>query len=378
VPIVGATNASLTLTNIQLSANGATFVCSVTNYLLNTTTIYTGTNSLPATLTVLKPVTGSYAEAIFTNNPYSFWMVNEPTNTLPFAVFDYVNGHDGLAVYPANLYYLTGPTSPAYPGFPAANSGIQVLADGRSSWLNMADPVNFPNTGMTICGWVWTPTGASANGLIFDLVSDTAGGYGLVFNGANTVSYQWGQNAPTSGFTSGVSFNNNEWTFVALVVSTNLTQADLDNSVTADTNATIYVGAPSIGLTTAVDSTALNGDTIASGTSASALALGRTASAASDNGSEYQQNNVAFHGVAVFYSALSAQTITNLYFKSASLGLFEAADPNTPGNLLLTYPMGTLRSSTTLNGIYAPVTGASSPWSITPSLPQQYYRVSYP
>ena len=378
VPVVGGTNASLTLTNIQPSANGATFVCSVTNYLLSNHAIYSGTNSLPATLTVLTPKPGSYAEAIFTNKPYSFWLVNEPTNTATFTVFDYANGNDGSAFDPTNMFYLSGPTSPAYPGFPTVESAIQVRADYQESWLNMADPVNFPNTGMTICGWVWTPTAASANGLIYDLVSDTAGGFGLVFNGANTVSYQWGLNAPASGFTSGVSFNTNEWTFVALVISTNLTQADLNNAITTDTNATIYVGGPSIGLTTAIDSTALNGDEIDGGASASTLALGRTASAASDNGSFYTQNNVAFNGVAVFYSALSPQTITNLYFKSASIGLFETADPNTPGNLLLTYPMGTLRSATTLNGTYIPVSGASSPWSITHSQPQQYYRVSYP
>ena len=379
VPVVGGTNATLTLTNIPLSANGSAFLCSVTNYLLNTTTIYTGTNSLPATLTVLALTPGSYAQAIFTNNPYSFWMLNEPSNTVPILVSDYANGHDGIEQEPINSFFLTGPSSPDYPGFPSVNSGIQVRANFQASRLNMANPVNFPNTGMTICGWVRTPTGATANGLIFDLVSDTAGGYGLVFNGANTVGYQWGQNPPASGFNSGVSFNNNEWTFVALVVSTNLTQADLDNSITSDTNATIYVGAPSIGLTRAIDSTALNsGDLIGSGTSAGTLALGRTASAASDNGSFYQQNNVAFNGVAVFYSTLSPQTITNLYLKSAGLGLFETADPNTVGNLLLTYPLGTLQSASAVSGPYAPIIGATSPWSITPSQPQQFYRVVYP
>jgi hypothetical protein len=305
-------------------------------------------------------------------------MVNEPTNDSPFSVLDYANGHDGLALTPANLLYLDGPTSPVYPGFASANSAIQTRANFSASWLNMANPANFPNTGMTICGWIWTPTQATANGLIFDLVSDTAGGYGLVFNGANTVSYQWGQNPPASGFTSGVSFNTNEWTFIALVISTNLTQADLDNSIAADTNATIYVGAPSVGLTTAIDSTALNGDVIGSGTSAGTLALGRTPSAASDNGSFYAQNNVAFNGVAVFYTALSPQTITNLYFKSASVFLSETPDPNTTGNLLLTYPMGTLLSAPAVTGPYTPVSGAGSPWSITPTEPQQFYRVSYP
>jgi len=378
VPVVGGTNSSLTLSNLQLSANGATFICSVTNYLTSNHAIYTGTNSLPATLTVLTPVPGSYAEAIYTNQPSSFWLVNEPSNSVPFAVFDYANGNDGAALTPTNLFYPNGPTSPAYPGFPSGESAIGVQANYQASYLEMADPVNFPNTGMTICGWVWTPVTPSANGLIYDLVSDTGGGYGLVFNGPNTVSYQWGQNAPASGFTSGVSFNSSEWTFVALVVSTNLTPDDLENDVTADTNATLYVGGPSIGLTTAIDSTALSGDLIGSGTSAGSLALGRTASAASDNGSHYQQNNVAFNGVAVFYSALSPQTITNLYLKTAGLALSVAPDPYTPGNVVLTYPLGTLNSAPAVTGPYTPVSDAYSTMSIPASLPRQFFRVTYP
>ena len=370
VPITGATNSTLSLSNIQASANGAAFVCSVSN-------VIGGTNSLPATLTVVSPAANSYAAAVVAANPFSFWPVNEPTNSTQFTVFDYANGHDGAALDPLNMLFLSGPASPPYPGFPANNTAIEARGNFQASRLNMANPVNFPNTGMTICGWIYTPGSPTANGLMFDLVSDTAGGFGLTFNGPNTVGYQWGGAAPTSGFVGG-TFNTNEWTFIALVVSTNLTSDDIANSITADTNATIYVGAPSIGLLRANDSTALNSDVIGSGTSAAPFALGRIASAASDNGSFYQANTVAFNSVAIFYSALSSQTVTNLYLKGAGVNLFIASDPNTTGNLLLNYPLGTLQSSGSVNGTYTPVSGASSPWSVTPSQPQQFYRVVYP
>jgi hypothetical protein len=211
---------------------------------------------------------------------------------------------------------------------------------------------------------------------MFDLVSDTAGGFGLVFDGANTVSYQWGANPPASGFAGG-TFNTNEWTFVALVVSTNLTSDDLANSITSDTNATIYVGAPSIGLLSATDSSTLTGDNIGSGTSASAFTLGRIASAASDNGSFYQANTVAFNSIAIFYSALSPQGITNLYLAGVGdlLPLVASSDPNVSGNILLTYPVGTLQVSTALPGNFTDVPGASSPWSVPTSGQAAFFRV---
>jgi len=371
VPVAGATSPSLSLSNLQASANNASFVCSVSNAV-------GGTNSLPAVLTVIAPPAKSYAAAVMAQNPYSFWEVNEPTNSSAFPIYDYANGHDGAALNPVNNLFISGPSSPFYPGFSAGNSAIESV-QGVASQLNMANPVNFVNTGMTICGWIYTPGSPAANGLMFDLVSDTLGGFGLLFNGANTVSYQWGANTPASGFVGG-TFNPGEWTFVALVISTNLVQVDIDNSVTADTNATIYVGAPSLGLQSAVDTTALNGDSIDSGTSAAAFALGRVASAASDNSSFYAANNVAFNSVAIFYTALSPTTVTNLYLAGAGsfLPLIETPDSNIPGNLLFTYPIGTLQSASAVNGPYTPVGGASSPWSITPNQPRQFYRVSNP
>lgn len=372
VAVRGGTNATLTLTNVQLSANGASFICSVTNYVTSGGTIVGGTNSLPGTIKVLTPTPGSYAQAVFTNTPYSFWLINEPSNTLPITVSDYANGNDGVAAAPANMGFLSGPTSPGYPGFAVTNTAIETIADGSASQLDMANPVNFPNSGMTICGWVNTPGIVNANGLIFDLISDTAGGFGLVFGPNNMVNYQWGF-APASGFTSGISFNTNEWTFVALVISTNLTPSDINNSITSDTNATIYVGAHSIGLQSATDSTALNGDTIASGTSPSVLALGRTTLAASEHGGFYAANTGIFNGVAVFYSTLSPQTITNLFLKGAGLYLSGTRDPNTAGNLLLTYPMGTLLGSTNLTGPYTVVPGASTPYSVPMTNKQNFY-----
>jgi len=376
VAVTGATNSSYTLTNVSAAANGASFVCSVSN-------VIGGTNSAAATITVVAPTPGSYAQAAFTNNPYSFWLVNEPSNSVSVLISDYANGHDGVANNsPTNMAFLGGPNSPFYSGFPANNPSIETIATGvfqEQSQLNMAAPGNYPNSGMTICGWVNTQgLGSTGNGVIWNQVSDTGGGFGLLFGaeGNNEIDYQWGQNLPASGFTSGLLMPTNEWTFIALVISTNLTPADISGSITTDTNATIYVGAHSTGLGSVTDSTAINGDAIANGSDVSILALGRSAVSAADNGVPYTTSTAEFSSVAVFYSALSPQTITNLYVTGAKgVSLQGVPDPSIHGNLLLTYPVGTLQQANVVQGPYTDVSGATSPYSVPETNSSSFFKV---
>jgi hypothetical protein len=367
VAITGATNSSYTLTNVSASANGASFVCSVSN-------VIGGTNSTAATITVVTPTPGSYAQTAFANNPYSLWLVNEPSNSVSVVISDYANGHDGLAQNsPTNMAFMGGPNSPFYSGFPANNTSIETIATGvfqAQSQLNMAGPGSYPNSGMTICGWINTPgLGSSGNGVIWNQVSDTAGGFGLLFGtgGNNELDYQWGQNLPASGFTSGLLIPTNEWTFIALVISTNSTP---------DTNATIYVGAHSTGLASITDSTAINGDTIANGSDVSLLALGRSAISAADNGTPYTTSTAKFSSVAVFYSALSPQTITNLYVAGAKgVALQGVPDPSVHGNILLTYPVGTLQQANVVQGPYTDVPGATTPYSVPETNSSSFFKV---
>ena len=377
IAITSATNSTLTLTNIQLTANGASFVCSVTNF--SGTTPLGGTNSTAATLTVVAPTANSYAQVVFTNNPFAFWQVNEPSNTTAVTIFDYANGNDGSATTPARDFFVDGPLGPLFPGFPSVYSAIESRANNAGP-LNLPTPTLFPNTGMTICGWVNAPGLLTANGLIFDLISDTAGGFGLQAGAndgtRNQVSYQWG----ATSVASGLYYATNEWTFIALTITTNLTQADIDGAIAADTNAIVCVGSPTVGFQLFTNSTVLNGTVMPSGTSASPLALGRTTLAASENGgSFYAANTAAFSSVAVFYKTLSAADLQHLYLVGAGIQppiLTVSRDPSVPGNILLTWNKGTLQEATSVTGTYTDVAGPpTSPYSVAMGDPQHYYRV---
>lgn len=368
VAITSATNSSFTLSNVTASANGASFVCSVSN-------IVGGTNSIAGTITVVTPTPGSYANVLFTNKPYSLWLVNESSNSPSVLVSDYAKGNDGISSRPAGDLFDGGPSSPFFLGFPINNTAIEVPAPGGNGPLDTPALPIYTNTGMTICGWVYMPTTGTGNGLIYSKPSDTLNGFGLTLNNGGELDYGWGGGDRTG---SGLIIPTAEWTFVALVVSTNLTQYDIDNSITVDTNATLYVGSLSGGgLQKYVDSTAQSGNVISSGTSPAVLALGRTTVTASENGGHYAQNNVRFNAAAVFYTALSAQTITNLYTAGGvSLYLNIVPDINTPGNVLITWPIGTLQEATAVNGPYTDVAGPpASPYSVTASDAQHYFRV---
>ncbi len=372
VVIPGATNSSFTLTNVGMSANGASFVCSISNAV-------GGVNSAAGVITVVPVTPGSYAQAVFTNAPYALWLVNEPTNANNFLVSEYANGYDGQALNTADMLFDGGPASPWYPGFPAKNTAIEVQHD-LPCQLNMPALPAYSNTGMTLCGWVYTPTVASSGvGLIYTLPSDTSDGFGLYTSGGNELDYQWGDAAVTG---SGLIIPSAEWTFVALVVTTNLSQDDIANSITADTNATLYLGAISGGgLNSVTYSSAINGQNIPSGTSLATLALGRTTFSSSENAGYYDTSDARFNGVAVLYQALSAQTVTNLYVAGVgslnALPLSAVPDPNTPGNVLITWLLGTLQDANAVAGPYTDDPNYPSPpsYSVPMTNAAAFYRL---
>jgi hypothetical protein len=374
VPIAGATNSSFTLSNATASANGASFVCSVTN-------VVGGTNSIAGVITVVAPTPHSYAQTVFTNKPYALWLFNEPSNSPTVPIFDYANGNDAVATRPAgDLFQQPGPSSPFYSGFSTTNTSIEAPASGGNGPLNAPALPVYTNAGMTICGWIYTPSagngGVNANGLIYSLPSDTLPGFGLTFGSGNELDYQWGSTAVTG---SGLIIPSAEWTFVALVVSTNLVQYDLDNLIAADTNATLYIGSQSGGgISQYIDDTAQTGHLIPNGVSPAILAFGRTTQSSAENGGHNDQSNVRFSDVSVFYQALSAQTITNLYMIGAttSLPISIGRDPGTPGNVLINWTIGTLQEATVVSGPYTDVAGPPSPpYSVPATDAHHFYRL---
>jgi len=146
--IAGATNATLTLNNLQASDAGS-YVLTVTNSAGNT-------NSSAAILTVL-PVTCSYASGVIAQNPMGYWRFSDGggTNAYDYAGANnaddtnYMNNGNGSTGNPAALG--VGPQPSAFPGFETTNTApfLDGLSQGYSSSVGL-----FNNrSNFTIMGW---------------------------------------------------------------------------------------------------------------------------------------------------------------------------------------------------------------------------------
>jgi len=146
--IAGATNATLTLNNLQASDAGS--------YVLTATNSAGNTNSSAAILTVL-PVTCSYASGVIAQNPMGYWRFSDGggTNAYDYAggnnAYDtnYMNNGNGSTGNPAALG--VGPQPSAFPGFETTNTApfLDGLSQGYSSSVGL-----FNNrSNFTIMGW---------------------------------------------------------------------------------------------------------------------------------------------------------------------------------------------------------------------------------
>jgi hypothetical protein len=138
--VSGATNSSLVLSNLQGSDAG--------DYKAVASNAAGSGTSTVATVTVLVPTPGSYAELIVGHTPFAYWRFNETSGT---TAFDYYGGHDATYVSTATSG-TEAPKSPAFPGFEADNraaqfDGISGYVQGPSGFLNGASQ-------FSMVGWI--------------------------------------------------------------------------------------------------------------------------------------------------------------------------------------------------------------------------------
>ena len=122
-PIGGATNTTLTLTNLQLSDAG--------NYSVTVTNATSATNSMVATLTVL----GGYGSIIIKDQPLAYYPLNETSGTV---AHDYANGNDGMFT---NNPTLGVPGASAAGGTAMALSGQYIDISSNYAALNFSGQI---------------------------------------------------------------------------------------------------------------------------------------------------------------------------------------------------------------------------------------------
>ena len=307
--ISGANTATLTVANVT-AADAA-------NYTLVVTNPNGAITSNPATLSIVTPAPGSYAEKVATNNPYAYWRFNESvdatTNYAP--AYDYTGSYSGIYGNAALNGYngITGPQPADFPGFENGNTALQSVNTAIRTWVT-APALNLNTNAVTMCAWIYPAASqGGATGLIFSRNGNDVAGLG--YGGNNTIGYTWNSNsAATYNFPSGLVPLTNAWSFVALTVSP--TNAILylynTNGQLSATNSISHTNQPFSGLTF--------------------IGCDAPNSAGTPQGRSF---NGSIDEVAVFNRTLPQSEIYNLYKKGLGLTAIAPVIPNQPQSLAL-------------------------------------------
>jgi hypothetical protein len=235
--VSGSTTASLTITGVG-AGNVGSYDCIVT----------AGTGGLTdqsqaAALSLAILAGGTYESAVVASNAIAYYELNElndPSTNPP--AYDYVGGHDGVygAAVQNGFTRIVGPQPTD--GFPGMRSGNTAASFSSTANARVTLPgLNLNTNTVTITAWIYPtaiqPTGA---GIVFcrgadpnpglDYASTVAGlNYSTNhdLSGNTILGYTWNNDGNTSGWNTGLVPPQNQWSFVALSVSS--------------TNASIYL-----------------------------------------------------------------------------------------------------------------------------------------
>ncbi len=284
VNLAGATNATLTLTNLQ-SANSGIYSVVLTNA--------DGVVSANATLTVLSPPVP--VSTILSDNPIGYWRLNETAGPTAYDSAGNYNGAGEGGI----VFGVPGVTNAPFGGFEPGNLGAQF--DGSSS--DVALPAfNTTTTNFTITGWV-KRNGAQNDwsGIVFSRNGGNRG-VGVMVVG-NTLHYSWNDNGDYN-WGSNLALPDGQWAFFALTVT--------------PTNAIVYMATNSVlkSATNIVANTAL--------TTSGGFWLG------TDGTDSTRRLNGTLDEVAIYNRTLTGAQIGQIF--SASQTALPAVTLTTPAN----------------------------------------------
>ena len=335
----GATTATLTITNVS-ALNQAVYDVVITNG----TGIVT---SAPATLTIITPVPNSYEAAVIGLKPIAYYRLNEtndPSGGTAIAndFWGGLNGSYGIASQ-NGFTPIAGPRPvDSFSIFEAQNTALMTSA--ADSWVT-TPALNINTNAITMTAWINPVAVVDRAGIVFARAGQAA--TGLNFISTNNLNYHWLDNAATYNWDSGINVPLNQWSFVALVVE--------------PTQGTVYL------INTNGSQSAVNVVANAVRTFSDTIRIGGDPNAAA------RTVNGSIDEVAIFPYALSASQIQSLYLATPAVSVSVSVQ-QIGGNVVLSWPKGTLLEASEVTGPYT-TNSAASPYTNAPTAPRKFYRV---
>jgi len=341
--LVGQTNDTLWLNNVQ-SGDAALYHAQVTGP-------FTSTNTADAELIVqARPVTVpliGYAKIIAADDPVAYWRLDEADGSA--TAVDAVGSFDGS-------YTPGGGAVSSTNGIPVdTNAAVRIQGGGVVSipYALELNPVTGP---WSFEAWVRPAVQPGDFATPFAAMNVVPGhiyGWNIYQHAASawTLATYNGGTGP-SGFTSDLfdlPLVLNSW--YHLVISDDLTTLRLIVNGVERT---------SVDRNSSFAPNGSNGDPA----TGAALILGQR------NDLQFLPFDGSIDEVAVYNKALTVAQARLHYLASTELSISQSN-----GNLYITWPVGTLQSSTSVTGPYANVIGATSPYLVPTGGTQTYYRV---
>ncbi|HXI69267.1 MAG TPA: LamG domain-containing protein [Verrucomicrobiae bacterium] len=351
-PIAGATSAALWLTNVQPSQSGYQYAVTVNGPFSSTLVPAATLTVQPRAVNV--PLTG-YGAVVAADQPVAYWRLDETTGAA--TAVDAVGSFDGF--YTPNVGSITYGVLP--PGIPNDTDPAATIANGATIQVPFAPELN-PTTPWSVETWV-QPSSLAANGGDYRVVLSSE--YNLFpnpYNGWYIYQQPNGTFAfvpqPGNVFLSAGSLVANNWYYLV---------------VTDDgTNFKMYINGvlavaplPVAGANFIPNGAGVNPD----GTAGITPGLGNTVLGQRTDGA-FNTFEGTIDDTAIYKYALSPQQIQNHFLNTTRLSVASSGN-----NIVVSWPVGTLQSSTNVSGPYVNVGGATSPYTNSVSGAQKFFRV---
>ncbi len=330
--ISGANTSTLTISNVSAA--------DADNYSAEVSNVLGPQQSNPALLTVVQAPTSNYPARILALQPAHYWRLNEDSAT--YIAADYVGGLTGSYQGGSSAWGFTVP-GPVGFGFESDNTGFR--APGVSGSAVVIPPLGLTTAHFTMTAWVKPPGLSTWQSFVYTRGTD-GNIAGLHYSGVpGVLHYTWKDTY--WDWNSGLVIPANQWSFIAMVVT--------------PTNGTVYVGTPGVGL-------ASNTTNAPQGT----MTFNANLNIGQDSpGGGYYNGDI--DEVALYNRPLTPAEIEGLFANGG--GPVRLTVGRSGANAVLNWPVGTLQSADEVNGTYGNVSGATSPWTVSPTAARKFYRV---